>query len=308
MNRHERRIEQSKLRRTEAKLRRQRRDIALPRSAKIAYRNFLDGVSLIIGHIRYDSMEETGGLCLYRCLVGLTALKSCGIDGSLHIGSLVCRVGPDERRDVVAFCGPQNAGYGRGYHAWIEIADDIIDFSVGDWSRADPTDAERSLGLDPWGPVQWTVTLPSYWCKPRDTLVDPWRPVGTPALGEAWYGPYDDDAMAMYARVREALDHFGPQIADAIDTIQARYAAEHGLQAPTDKVEPLGWITPIIESRIKPTAAPPGMIEMKLSEIFRLAGASLGNVPDAVAYVRQRPTTPAQAREMLMNMTITAGR
>jgi hypothetical protein len=206
----------------------------------------LDGISLIVRHIRYDSLEEAGGLCLYRSLVGLTALKSCGIDGSLHIGSLICRVGPDERRDIVAFCGPGNAGYGNGYHAWIEVADDIIDFSVGDWSRLDPVECEIASGQTPGDPIQWTVTLPNYWCKPRAVLVDAWRPVGTPPLRQAWYGPYNDDPIARHARVRETLDHFGPQIADAIDTIQARFAAHQGLQPPSNKVQPL-QITPIIE-------------------------------------------------------------
>jgi hypothetical protein len=140
------------------------------------------------------------------------------------------------------------AGYGDGYHAWIEVGDDIIDFSVGDWHRADPVEAERSIGLDPMEPEQWTVTLPSYWCKPRAVLADPWRPVGTPALGKAWYGPYGDDPLAMHARFRETLDHFGPLIADAIETVQARYAADHGLQPPSDKVQSL-QITPIIERK-----------------------------------------------------------
>ena len=170
-------------------------------------KDFLDNISLLVRHIRYDSLEETGGLCLYRSLVGLSALKRCDIDAGLHIGSMVCRVGPDERRDVVAFCGRGNAGFGNGYHAWIEVGDDIIDFSVGDWHRADPVGAERSIGLDPWEPEQWTVMLPSYWCKPRRTLVDPWRPVGTPPLHQAWYGPYNDDPVAMHARFRETLDH-----------------------------------------------------------------------------------------------------
>jgi hypothetical protein len=50
------------------------------------------------------------------------------------------------------------------------------------------------------------------------------------------------------------------------------------------------------------------MVQVMMSEIFRLAGVDLGDCPDAVAYVSERPTTPEQARAMLANMAITAGR
>jgi hypothetical protein len=55
-------------------------------------------------------------------------------------------------------------------------------------------------------------------------------------------------------------------------------------------------------------AAPAGMVEMKLSEILRLAGVSLDNVPDAVAFVYERPTPREQALAMPANMAVTAGR
>jgi hypothetical protein len=113
-------------------------------------------------------------------LVAVQALANCNVDASLHIGSLLCRVGPDPRRDVVAFCGPGNAGYGQLFHAWAEVDDHMLDFSVGDWRRLD--------GIIPLGrgfaPIQWATTLPEYWCKPRSAVVDPWPGARHPALGE----------------------------------------------------------------------------------------------------------------------------
>lgn len=53
--------------------------------------------------------------------------------------TLVCRVGPVPRSDVVAFCGPANAGFGQLFHAWAEVDDYLLDFSVGDWRRLDGT-------------------------------------------------------------------------------------------------------------------------------------------------------------------------
>jgi hypothetical protein len=240
-------------------------------------------------------------------LVGLQALHLCRIDATLHIGSLICRVGPDEYRDVVAFCLDGNAGYGNGYHAWIGIGDDILDFSVGDWRSIDPVVHERAAGLTPWEPVQWTVTLPNYWRKSRAAVADPWRPVGTPDLGAAWYGPYDDDPSALLNRIRNLANEYGPRIAEAVEKIQRRFAAQHGLELPDDDVGPVN-VWPIIETRTAPDAPPSGMVAMKLSEIFRLAGGSLGDVPDAVVYARQRPTTREQALAMLANISFTAPR
>jgi hypothetical protein len=88
------------------------------------------------------------------------------------------------------------------------------------WRGLDPVAHERAAGLTPGDPVQWTLA------KPRASLADPWRPAGTPALGETWYGPMT--MIPFFA----LTDEYGWQIADA-----ARFAAQHGR-----KFSPLGSI------------------------------------------------------------------
>ena len=298
-NHQERRVAKAKLRQ---QLRRQRREISRPGYNAVTDPEFSKRHSSnIVRAVEFTGIERIGGLCLQRALVALQVLHMCrvGIDASLHVGSLLCRVGHDEYRDVVAFCGPGNAGFGQGFHAWIEVGDDISDFSVGDWRGLDPVAIERAMGLTPGEPVQWTVTLPSYWRKPRRSVVDPWWPVGTPALGQAWYGPYDDDPFPMGERVHRVVDAFGAQIAEAVEKVQARFAEQQGLERPDkDIIQPVN-VSPIIETRTAPDAPPPGMVMMKMSELFQIAGASLGNVPDAVVYVSERPTTREQVLAML---------
>ena len=54
---------------------------------------------------------------------------------------MLYRCGPHRRRDTLRFCWPDNRG---GYlhtgndayligHVWVEVGDEIADFSVGDW-------------------------------------------------------------------------------------------------------------------------------------------------------------------------------
>ena len=90
-----------------------------------------------------DLINGSGGLCFFRSLIGIEFLRLLGIPATLTLGGMVYRVGPDPRRDVVAFCGPGNVGQfisGQGIlgHYWIESGSDVIDFSVGDW-RGDMT-------------------------------------------------------------------------------------------------------------------------------------------------------------------------
>ena len=241
-------------------------------------------------------------------LVGLQSSRNCNIDdGGLHIGALLYRAGADPMRDIVAFCGPGNAGYGNLFHSWIELDDHILDFSVGDWRSVAASGTEITFGTQPLPPVQWTERLPNYWCRPRTELTGPWRADGTPAPGEAWYGPFNGDPFAMQAMVSELIEDAAPLIAEAVEKVMAKAAAQMGSSRPGRGHGP-GRINPIIETGELPTSAPAGMIEMMLSEIFELAGISLGDVPDAVAYVSQRPTTREQARQLLSNMAIAAGR
>ena len=149
-NRHDRRREQAKLRQAQ-------RDVLRPDYNPITDPDFLKGIAITVRSVVFYGSDPNGGLCMLRALVGLQALQNCNVDASLHIGSLLCRVGPDERRDTITFCGPGNAGRDEGFHAWIEVGDHILDFSVGDWRGLDPVANEIAAGLTPGEPVQWTV-------------------------------------------------------------------------------------------------------------------------------------------------------
>lgn len=131
------------------------------------------------------------GHCMYRARIGYEMLNYLGIPAQIALGGLVYRVGLDEKRDVVAFCGPGNVGmihpqFGILGHCWLMSGADLIDFSVGDWRNQRPEDE------DLLGPLQWSITPPSYFWLPR-TSVEPKGRVWTPAIGSAiytgWVGP-----------------------------------------------------------------------------------------------------------------------
>jgi len=297
MNRRERRIQQSK----QAKL---AREISRPSYSPIKDPEFLKGIATTVHGVEFAGLD--GGLCLLRALTAVQALRNCNVDASLHIGAMLCRVGPDPIRDVVAFCGPGNAGYGPLFHAWAEVDDQLLDFSVGDWRRLDGNISEITLG-EHIEPIQWAVPLPEYWCKPRSVLVDPWRANGTPALGEAWYGPYNGDVATKAGEIRKVVDEVMPMIADAVEKVVAGAAAQQGIPRPTRSPQP-AHVHIIVETANAPTAAPRGMMEIKLSEVFVLAGIDCGEMPDAVGYATGRPTTREQARALLMKMSLTVPR
>jgi hypothetical protein len=50
------------------------------------------------------------GLCFFRNVTGMITLWRLGIAAKLALGGMIYRAGPDEYRDVMAFCGPGNAG------------------------------------------------------------------------------------------------------------------------------------------------------------------------------------------------------
>jgi hypothetical protein len=112
----------------------------------------------------------------------------------------------------------------------------------------------------------------------------------------------------MHDAIRNLIDDIGVPIAEAVETVVARAADRQGVTRPPKKLRPV-VVTPVIETRTASDGAPPGMVEIMAWEIFRLAGVEVhAEFRDAVAYVYQRPRTPEQAREMLANMAITAGR
>ena len=242
MNRKERRIQQSK----QAKL---KREIVRPCYSPIADPQFIKGIATTVHAVEPTGLE--GGLCLIRSLVAVQPLANCNVDASLHIGSLLCRVGPDPRRDVVAFCGPGNAGYSPLFHVWVEVDDYLLDFSVGDWRRLDGIIPEITLG-EAIEPIQWAMQLPEYWCKPRSAVVDPWRAHGTPALGEAWYGPYNGDAAVKAGQIREVIDEIMPRLAGAVEKVVAMSAAQLGIPRPPRDIR-LARVNVIVETANAPT-------------------------------------------------------
>jgi hypothetical protein len=129
----------------------------------------------------------------------------------------------------LAFAGPDNAGViikGSGglCHVWLRVGTDIADFSVGDWQNLDAR-TELDVAGSPLGPIRWEITPPSYWWRPRQQLADAWRPTGSPDLGEAWYGPFHDDAHEVRKMVAAIHDELKHDIADAVEVVFGKAAA-----------------------------------------------------------------------------------
>lgn len=102
----------------------------------------------------------------------------------------------------------------------------------------------------------------------------------------------------------EPTDKFVPLIKQNIEGAFLRTRVDDLRAAP--EASAAKW-----RSKMRPGSAiaatpAPGMVEMKLSEVFRLAGADMGDCPDAVAHVTRRPANREQAVDLLRNMTIVA--
>jgi len=214
-------------------------------------------------------------------------------------------------RDVIAFCGPDNAGFesniGMAYHTWVNVGDSIADFSVGDWRTLDPGMVELTYpGAPNLGPIQWTIpTPPNYWWRPRSELTGPWRTTGTPELGKAWYGPFNGSPLRVQRAIREIRDDIGDAITRAVNSVIGQYARREFGITPNSILPAHDAPNPtIVQSQ---TNHPPlGYQQTTLSEIFRIAGASIGaDFHDAVAYVTRIPTSREEAIAILRNMTIT---
>ena len=101
---------------------------------------------------------------------------------------MMYRAGADPIRDVLAFCGPHNGGqlldgHFLG-HIWLEMDDELIDFSCGEWQHLDPR-AELIGGLPP---IRWQSPPPTFIWATRALF--PWKSFGEPNTGEMWYGPW----------------------------------------------------------------------------------------------------------------------
>jgi hypothetical protein len=97
-----------------------------------------------------------GGTCLLRAGVGYVVLRLLGWSPRLCVGSALYRAGPSAMRDVLPFCGSGNTGQmvdgGFLGHVWLEMDDELIDFSCGDWPDLDHRGELTDSGL---GPIQW---------------------------------------------------------------------------------------------------------------------------------------------------------
>ena len=222
---------------------RRRRRLAAKETPETVRDNFFKGVQNIVNDFQFTGLSDTGGLCMLKTLVAYQAIRSCNIDVEIALGSMLCRVGPDPQRDVVAFCGPMNKGqiYNNQFagHCWLYHADMIYDPSVGSWRDLDAVKTEMQAFGHSLGVVQWDVTLPSHWFKPVTDLERPWRPIGTPEIGKAWYGPfvYDiADTVADTANIVEMVRRFsslqediGQQIVTGISNIKREFGRYHGI-------------------------------------------------------------------------------
>jgi hypothetical protein len=119
--------------------------------------------------VRSLALNAQGGQCFFRAVIGFTTLQMLGFRQARPcLGGMVYRAGPDEVRDVMAFCGPNNQGCmyeGRFLgHYWIADRNDFIDFSVGDWrENARMSESEWHQNIEQQlhgyslGAVQWTA-------------------------------------------------------------------------------------------------------------------------------------------------------
>ena len=244
MNRHDRRIQQAKTRKT-------LREIQRSGYSPVKDPEFIKGIAMTVRAVEFTGLSKVGGYCLLRSLVAMQALQNCNVNSSLHVGGMLYRVAPDPTRDVVAFCGGGNAGVGPIYHSWLEVDGHILDFSVGDWRGIDwatPVNAAEIEGLLghrvaqaelELGPIQWALTPPDYWCRPREELTGPWRPTGAPKLGVAWYGPYNDDPMVASKNIRDIAEDIGLQVAEAVENVVAQAAVRQGIARPRKELRPV---------------------------------------------------------------------
>lgn len=177
-----------------------------------------------------------GGTCFFRQTVAAYVFHAVELPFKRQFGGMIYRCGPDPLWDIVAFCGPGNAGSIESHaylgHAWLESNGCIVDFTVGDWQEQ-ITGCIR-LGAQYGGddedrPVNWTVPpLPSFFWRNAFELTRPWRHTGEPEIGEAWYGPlahergqelWIQDRLRSYVKHAESL--LSPAIPPLLDNVRA---------------------------------------------------------------------------------------
>jgi hypothetical protein len=172
-----------------------------------------------------------GGICFFRALAGYLTLMELDLSAALKFGGMVYRAGPDEERDVIAFCGRNNLGWslrGQGVlgHYFLTYGDDIVDFSVGDWKSTDCVGAELEVFGKALGDIVWTAPpLPEFFWQSKASL----KPDGkkfTPELGRAWYTGAargaEPNAAALYDEAGAVAKIIAPSIFKGIDSYALR--------------------------------------------------------------------------------------
>jgi hypothetical protein len=206
-------------------------------------------ISKVVRSLDFELPNSKGGLCFFRALSGCTVLRLLGFESAQPaLGGMVFRAGPDDRRDVLAFCGPGNQGCSvNGIflgHYWIVEDDDYIDFSVGDWrenaemcKEAWHQADERQLCGESLDAIQWTAPeLPDFFWTDRVNLtVSPQVNCKqhTPALGQAWYSGFrgDSETLKQFSNlIKEALPQIKPCIPHLCKAIE-HYALKERLFA-----------------------------------------------------------------------------
>jgi hypothetical protein len=124
--------------------------------------------------------QPVGEGCFARNALGRRVIaRRLGIVAPLVVGGLLYRAGPDDARDVIAFCGPDGRlalrPDGCLGHWWLQVGDLVLDFTPPDWVRESA------------GHVRFDVPPPPYvWTRRGSGIVLPSAP-GSPPLGGAFY-------------------------------------------------------------------------------------------------------------------------
>ena len=109
-------------------------------------------------------------------------------------------------------------------HVWVEVGDEIADFSVGDWqaeadliyeNTVDP--ADRALG-----PIEWWVSPPQFVWQSAASLKTGWRSYGEPMIGQSWYGAWSPCRMPDFASFDLVVSDAAPLIALLVDELHLR--------------------------------------------------------------------------------------
>jgi hypothetical protein len=209
-------------------------DVPVKRAAPDSFPVMPDDLKIDIARVvrTFCFTGVDAGTCLARAAIGHAVLHACGLPARLIPGGMLYRCGPHRRRDTLRFCLPDNRG---GYlhtgndayligHVWVEVGDEIADFSVGDWqaeadliyeNTVDP--ADRALG-----PIEWWVSPPQFIWQSAASLKTGWRAYGEPMIGQSWYGAWSPCRMPDFASFDLVVSDAAPLIALLVGELHLR--------------------------------------------------------------------------------------